>query len=309
MKTICFVRHANSKKNGTTDYTRTLNKSGAQEAKTLAKNLKKEFGQHFDIIISSPAIRAFETSLIFADKLGLGEEKIELKEALYNLDMDQNFIDTINSLDNSLNNILIIGHNPSIENTAKFLNHEFIHTFYTSSALYIEIDVNSWKQVTADSGKFIFYKFNRFNPDLSRLDKIIASSIKNEIYSKIENSLKEIETNLLSADLNGGEYESEKLADKIYQKTDIITIRSLSVLNDEIKKYENIKRMKVEKKIQELDQILNKYNADINEKNNKKISEIENKKRKLLQKIEYKTAGTSAVPDKIESPADNLKNI
>jgi len=283
MKTICFVRHASTeKKKGKADYTRTLSKRGEQEARTLAFNIKKESTLNFSKIISSPAIRAFETALIFAEKLGLGEDKIEFKDSLYNMDASHVFTEAIHSLDETHDNVLIIGHNPSIENTAKVLIEGFNHNLYTSSALGVAFDVVSWTKIAKNSGKFLFYKFNRFNPNLSRLDKMIALSMKNEIYSKIETSLKDIETNLLSADINEGEYESEKIADKVFQKTQIITIRSLAVLDEEIEKYEQNKKEKVKSKIQELDGILNEFNNKMQMKNNKKIVEIEMKKNKLL---------------------------
>jgi phosphohistidine phosphatase len=285
MKTICLVRHASSeKKNGKNDYTRTLNKRGEQDAKTLVLNIKKEPDHNFTKIITSPAIRAFETALIFADNLGLSEDKIEFKESLYNLNSQHLLLEAINSIDDSYENVLIIGHNPSIENTAKFLVEGFDHNMYTSSAMSIGFDIESWKKITKNSGKFLFYKFNRFNPNLSSLDTMIALSMKNEIYSKIESSLKDIESDLLSADIDDGEYQSEKIADKVFQKTEIITIRSLSVLDAEIARYEQNKIEKVKSKIQELDTILNDFNIKIQAKQSNKIAKIEKKKNKLLGK-------------------------
>lgn len=288
MKTLCLVRHASSDKEAKTDYTRTLNRRGSQDAKSLAMNLKKETGLRFDKIVSSPAIRSFETALIFLDKLAMGEEKIDLKDTLYNLDPGFTLMEVINSIDDSSDSVMIIGHNPSIENTARILVDGFQHNFYTTSALCIHFMTDSWKKITAGSGNFVFYKFNRFNPNLSRLDKMIAQSIKSEIYSRIESSLKEIETSLLSADLNDGEYESEKLAEKVYQKTDIITIRSLAALSEEIKNYETKKKLKIESKIHELDKALNNFNKKIQVKNGRKVEELEKKREKLLKRIPVK---------------------
>ena len=285
MKTICIVRHASSKKNNKNDYARPLNKAGRQESKALAANLKSEQGLQFDKIISSPAIRSFETALIFAKVLGVGQNKVELKEPLYNIDSVHEFKGTINGLDNELNSVLIIGHNPSIENTIKLLIKGFNHSFYVGSAICIQFDVETWDQINDQSGKFVFYKFNRFNPDLSKLDKMISLSVRNEIYSKIDTCLKDIETNLLFGDTKEGGYESEKLADKLYQKTEIITIRNLDELNEVIKTYEDGKKQKVEKKIKELDESLKSYKSNIIEKNDKRISALEKKKEKLQKKL------------------------
>ena len=77
MKTLFLVRHAKSSwaEPGATDFERPLNDRGKRDAADMGKRLKlREI--HFDSIISSPALRAEKTAILFARELGYDTEAI-----------------------------------------------------------------------------------------------------------------------------------------------------------------------------------------------------------------------------------------
>ena len=70
MKTLYLVRHAKSSwdEANQSDFERTLNERGANDAATMAKLLGKKNVKP-ELIISSPAARALLTAEIFAEQL------------------------------------------------------------------------------------------------------------------------------------------------------------------------------------------------------------------------------------------------
>jgi broad specificity phosphatase PhoE len=83
MKTLYFIRHAESEFNRTGTWTGgqdiPLSKEGRQQAQEAGQKLK---GTHFDLILSSPLERAKHTAEYIADAIGYPKEKIALSNRL-----------------------------------------------------------------------------------------------------------------------------------------------------------------------------------------------------------------------------------
>ena len=90
MKTLYLIRHAKSSWDDTNldDFERPLNKRGKKDAPNMAKRLKEKGGTP-DFMISSPAVRAFDTCKEFAKILGYDKNKIKTDKRLYHADEDQ----------------------------------------------------------------------------------------------------------------------------------------------------------------------------------------------------------------------------
>src|ERR1051325_9362536 len=92
MKTVTLVRHAKSTKSmlNIRDIDRPLNERGYEDAYNVGQRLAaKKFKA--DMLISSPAIRAFSTALVIADKLSYHENRIVLNKSLYETSADDYF--------------------------------------------------------------------------------------------------------------------------------------------------------------------------------------------------------------------------
>ena len=70
--------------------------------------------KHFDIVLSSTALRAVETIEII--KPSIKDTKIIYKTELYNFD-DQIMIEFISKINDDISSVLIVGHNPAIQET------------------------------------------------------------------------------------------------------------------------------------------------------------------------------------------------
>ena len=66
-----------------------------------------------DLILTSNAKRALETSKLVAEAIGLNEKKIQIEERLYEAGVET-LISEIQLLDKKYKSVLLIGHNPGL---------------------------------------------------------------------------------------------------------------------------------------------------------------------------------------------------
>jgi phosphohistidine phosphatase len=164
MKTLYIVRHAKSDKDNVKleDIDRPLNARGYSDAHSMGIKIK-EANIKPQRIISSPAIRALTTALIFARKLGYESGRIILEDSLYETGMKE-YMKVINETDNSFSDIMIFGHNSTITSLVNSLTEPFTENVPTSGVTAISFDVGSWNEIVKDSGKLVLYDFPKNHP-------------------------------------------------------------------------------------------------------------------------------------------------
>jgi phosphohistidine phosphatase len=159
MKTLYLVRHAKSswKHEGLKDIERPLKKRGVKNAEFMSKILKK--GNNIpELLISSPAIRAYDTSKIFAEKFGNDGKNIIKDEKLYMADYDD-FISVISEIPDKINSVMVFSHNPGITYFASTVSKTDIDNIPTCGVVRIDIDFDSWREINNAPGKFIFFDY------------------------------------------------------------------------------------------------------------------------------------------------------
>ena len=157
MKTIFLIRHAKAEQPNETiaDIDRPLNIKGNLDAHFMRTAMKlKRFPP--DAIITSPAVRAITTSLIFARSLDFNSGRITIMPKLYQPGED-NYLDIIAETDNKINTLLLFAHNPHIANTANSLTSEVIDHVPTCGIIGISNDCDSWETFVASTGKLILF--------------------------------------------------------------------------------------------------------------------------------------------------------
>src|SRR5438046_2216092 len=99
MKTLILIRHAKSSWDSASisDSERPLNERGKKDAPEMARRLKEKLGT-VDLLISSPAKRAWKTARIFAEELNLKKDEILLVDELY-MATQSAFIDAVSRID------------------------------------------------------------------------------------------------------------------------------------------------------------------------------------------------------------------
>lgn len=103
-----------------------------------------------DLIISSPAKRAKQTSILIKAVAEIKAE-IEYREELYGA-RPTAFLEVTSTISEDINSVLIIGHNPEIENFIRKLTGEQ-HSMSTASIAVIELRINKWKEISSNVGQ------------------------------------------------------------------------------------------------------------------------------------------------------------
>lgn len=154
MKKLYLVRHSlKDERLNIYDYDIELSQRGKELAKTVASNFAKK-NPNIDLIVASPAIRARTTAEIFAKELNY-DKTITLNETIYKAFVNE-LLETISYTYDSVNSLLLVGHNPSI--TALGVTLVGLKEIFTECAiLEIEFDCDSWMDISKDNAKFISY--------------------------------------------------------------------------------------------------------------------------------------------------------
>lgn len=161
MKTLYLVRHAKSDwaDEDLSDIDRPLNKRGYRDAHFMS-SLMKEKKLLPDLIITSPAIRAISTALIFCRNFNFSYTNVVIDPKLYEANT-QNYKDSISKADSRYKNIMLFGHNPIISDLANSLTKTFTQNIATCGIVGIRQSENckEWKYFNDTFGELIFYDF------------------------------------------------------------------------------------------------------------------------------------------------------
>lgn len=150
MKNLILIRHAKSSWEAPLkDFDRPLMKRGILDAHDVSVNISQYLPKTF-IIWSSTAARASETALIFAQNLSYPLESIIFKDDLYTFD-ERQLEKVIKSCDNSLESVILFGHNEAITNFVNKFGDVFIENVPTSGFVSLQFETDSWNNI--DKGK------------------------------------------------------------------------------------------------------------------------------------------------------------
>jgi phosphohistidine phosphatase len=158
-KILYVVRHAKSlwDDDDIADIDRPIKSKGIRKACETAGELKKN-RQIPEIIISSPAIRALHTALIFARVLEIPPGKIEINDALYHASANQ-IINLVRNLGDEHNSVMIFGHNPEFTEIANYFVEPPVDNIPTSGVVELIFSTAAWKTIDRGNleGQFFFF--------------------------------------------------------------------------------------------------------------------------------------------------------
>lgn len=159
MKKIYLVRHAKSSQaeEGESDFNRDLNERAFTDIPIMAKVMKKRNVKP-ELIISSDAKRTTETTKLLIKELDLNSVKTTFSNKLY-LTSVADYIKKIRKVDSEYNELMVVGHNPTITDLANELTGSFIDNMPTTGMVTILFKDNSWKAVGTIKGKMAHFDF------------------------------------------------------------------------------------------------------------------------------------------------------
>lgn len=160
MKELLLLRHAKAKllENGAEDKDRPLKKRGKRDARKIGQWLKTHQLLP-DVVLSSPATRTFETAQIIREVLMLKNVDIEKNAQLYATNVEQ-LLAVLNTYPEQKQRILLIGHNPELENFLIYLvgkealpnNKKLLST---ATLVRLSIDNISWAELKTKCAQFL----------------------------------------------------------------------------------------------------------------------------------------------------------
>ncbi|MEI7523814.1 MAG: histidine phosphatase family protein [Mariniphaga sp.] len=164
MKRLILVRHAKSISHGyDQDYDRTLTERGEEDALAISRELNK-LNIRPDLIIASPAVRTTQTARVFAETLDYPFTSILFKKKLYSGTTAENFLSTLQELEDEKETVIVFGHNPTVYYYMHYLIRDFNLDVPTCATVGIDFEVESWTQLRELGGKMVFM----FIPDMFR---------------------------------------------------------------------------------------------------------------------------------------------
>jgi phosphohistidine phosphatase len=151
MKTLLLLRHAKSsrKDNGLRDFDRPLNQRGLKTAPSIGRLMRKRKLQP-DLVLSSPAERARQTTQLVIEAAGL-ETELRYDERIYEASVER-LLEVVSQLDDETGIVMLVGHNPGLEELLEVLTGE-AHNLPTAALACVELNIEKWNKVRAGGGR------------------------------------------------------------------------------------------------------------------------------------------------------------
>jgi phosphohistidine phosphatase len=150
MKTLLVLRHGKSswKYDDLSDHDRPLKKRGKVDAVKMGELIQKK-DLLPDLILSSTAARANKTARIVANSCEYDTKILKLHSLYMASPFD--ILAIIGKVEDNVQNLLIIGHNPGLEDLVTELTETF-HAMPTCALAHIELPINAWDDIEDASG-------------------------------------------------------------------------------------------------------------------------------------------------------------
>lgn len=154
MKKIIFVRHGRAEEPAPsmTDFERSLTPKGKAISRQMAK-IVREKEDDPGLFISSPAFRAIETALIFADEFGEDPGKIIIRSNLYFKINLTSFALMLEEIGEDTDKIILFGHNPAFTEIPDRLSHSGCDFMPKSGVVCLSFKSATWKGAMHEKGK------------------------------------------------------------------------------------------------------------------------------------------------------------
>jgi phosphohistidine phosphatase len=154
MKNLLVLRHAKSSWENAelSDFERPLNKRGLETIQIIGRELFR-LNLQIDLILSSPAKRAKQTAILVKESGGTACE-ITYEDGIYEASV-MKLLHIISEIDDKFNHVLLVGHNPGLEELIRVLSGK-LQVMPTATLAKLDLDIETWAEITAECGNLDF---------------------------------------------------------------------------------------------------------------------------------------------------------
>ena len=158
MKRLILIRHSKSSwdDDDTEDFNRKLSKRGDRDAKFMSELIAKKITKP-DLIFTSSACRAQKTAEYFADAFDMDDDKIISDAGIYERG-SKYIIQLLENLDDTIQTVIVIGHNPDITTLANYFTGEYFDNVPTTGIVAIDFKIKNWAELETKPGILVFYE-------------------------------------------------------------------------------------------------------------------------------------------------------
>ena len=156
VKFLYLIRHAQAEeyaKSGK-DFDRALTAKGKADAMLIGEKLR-EMNISPQHLVTSPALRAFQTAELICDGLGLKKLEMESDKRIYDAS-PADLLEVINEQDEQYKSVALFGHNPGFYEIANMLGDSELHNFPKTGVVALAFSV-SWKKIAPNTGMLQFF--------------------------------------------------------------------------------------------------------------------------------------------------------
>ncbi|MFN8275879.1 MAG: histidine phosphatase family protein [Chitinophagales bacterium] len=156
MKTLVFMRHLKAVPQGAMeDFDRPLAEHRKTDMNLVAAELRKT-GFRPDMVLASPTKRTRQTAALFCKETGFPEQEITSANAIYEASVED-LLHVIADLNDQVNSVLLVGHNPSFTSIIATLTDSRIDHVPTGGVAGLLFHAASWKDVVVQKGVLSFF--------------------------------------------------------------------------------------------------------------------------------------------------------
>lgn len=150
-KHLFLIRHAEAgHPSGVKDFDRPLSETGYEEANKMS-NALRYYDIQPELFISSPAKRALNTAMVFAETFHVPVNQIQPENMIYDASVET-LLSIVNHLPEQYNKIALFGHNPGITNFSEYLSDEYLGNIPTAGIVHISFQEEQWAHISISSG-------------------------------------------------------------------------------------------------------------------------------------------------------------
>ena len=160
MKYLFVIRHAKSSwaNFGQPDIERPLNERGKADAPLMAARLKEQI-KKIDLLVSSPAKRAYKTAKLFAGVFGYEKNDILVEDLLYHAPIHR-FYKVIDSLPSGAQSVALFSHNPGItEFVNTLVQSRHVEDMPTCAIYGVAADIADWTAFEGADKQFLLFDY------------------------------------------------------------------------------------------------------------------------------------------------------
>ena len=156
---LLIVRHGKSDWSDPAlrDIDRPLKNRGVQNAYTMAEFIKNK-GLKPQLMISSPAARALNTASIFFRVLDMEADEMLVDDRMYHASPGE-IIGIIAEVPDSVQSIMIFGHNPSFTELANIFLTEHIYNIPTAGLVFLDFVMDRWQEIRKTKPVDYFFEY------------------------------------------------------------------------------------------------------------------------------------------------------